>query len=133
MKKREKNKLKNQRRFWVRPIFYEERRRLQGASNNLIREMQHIDMEKYVEYLRMDILTFRKLLRLIEPKIEKQHAVRSPICFYTSGNMPTVSGIKNQETLFNRHLHQIFGTMPISCPTIPPFRFRFPMFMGRHP
>jgi len=44
---------------------------LQGASNNLIREMQHIDMEKYVEYLRMDILTFRELLRLIEPKIEK--------------------------------------------------------------
>jgi len=79
MKKREKNELKNQRRFWVRPIFYEERRRLQGASNNLIREMQHIDMEKYVEYLRMDILTFRELLRLIEPKIEKQHAVRSPI------------------------------------------------------
>jgi len=41
--------------------------------------MQHIDMEKYVEYLRMNILTFRELLRLIEPKIKKQHVVRSPI------------------------------------------------------
>lgn len=77
MKRREKQK--NQRRFWVRPIFDEERRRLQGASENLIREMQYIDMEKYIEYLRMDISRFHELLRLIGPKIEKQHVVRSPI------------------------------------------------------
>lgn len=44
MKKREKQK--NQRRFWVRLIFNEERRRLQGASDNLIREMQYIDNGK---------------------------------------------------------------------------------------
>ncbi|XP_071649673.1 uncharacterized protein [Temnothorax longispinosus] len=77
MKRREKQK--NQRRFWVRPIINEDRRRLQEASNNLIREMQYIDMEKYIEYLRMDISTFHELLRLIGPKIEKQHVVRSPI------------------------------------------------------
>lgn len=36
-------------------------------------------MEKYIEYLRMDISTFDELLRLIGPKIEKQHVIRSPI------------------------------------------------------
>lgn len=77
IKRREKQK--NQRRFWVRPIFAEERRCLQGASDNLIREMQYVDMEKYIEYLRMDASTFHELLRLIRPKIEKQHVVRSPI------------------------------------------------------
>ncbi|XP_024893040.1 uncharacterized protein LOC112468198 [Temnothorax curvispinosus] len=41
--------------------------------------MQYIDMEKYIEYFRMDISTFHELLRLIGPKIEKQHVVRSPI------------------------------------------------------
>ncbi|KYQ54524.1 hypothetical protein ALC60_14609, partial [Trachymyrmex zeteki] len=72
---------KNQRQFWVRPIFIEKRRRLQGASDNLIREMQYIDMEKYIEYLRMNTLTFssHELLSLVGPKIEKQHVVRSPI------------------------------------------------------
>lgn len=77
MKKREKQK--NQRRFWVRLIFNDEQRRLQRASDNLIREMQYIDMEKYIEYLRMDISTFDELLRLIGSKIEKQHVIRSPI------------------------------------------------------
>lgn len=81
MKKREKQQ--NQRRFWVRQIFNEERRRLQGASDNLIREMQYIDMEKYIEYLRMDISTFDELLRLIGPKIEKQHVIKSPISALT--------------------------------------------------
>ncbi|KYN21846.1 hypothetical protein ALC57_05778 [Trachymyrmex cornetzi] len=75
--------LKIQRQFWVRPIFTEERRHLQRASDNLIREMQYIDMEKYIEYLRMDTLIFHELLHLIGPKIEKQHVVRSPISVST--------------------------------------------------
>jgi len=45
--------------------------------------MQYIDMEKYIEYLRMDTLPFHELLHLIKPKIEKQHAVRSPISAFT--------------------------------------------------
>ncbi|KYN12228.1 hypothetical protein ALC57_15625 [Trachymyrmex cornetzi] len=57
--------LKIQRQFWVRPIFTEERRHLQGASDNLIREMQYIDMEKHIEYLRMDTLTFRIILNIM--------------------------------------------------------------------
>lgn len=69
---------KNQRRFWMRLIFSEERRRLQGASNNLIREM-YSDMQKYVEYFHMDLQTFYELLHLIGPKIEKQHVIRFPI------------------------------------------------------
>lgn len=35
-------------------------------------------MKKYIEYLCMDI-SFNELLRLIGPKIEKQHVVKSSI------------------------------------------------------
>lgn len=74
-----KKKEGQQRRFWVRPIFSEERRYTQGASNNLIKEMENIDPEKYLEYLRMSVTSFTELLNLIEPIIMKQDAVRISI------------------------------------------------------
>lgn len=77
MKKREKESI--QRRFWVRPIFTMRQRMLQGASNNLIKEMEISDPDKYIEYLRMDISRFNELLNLIKPKIKKQQAIREPI------------------------------------------------------
>lgn len=77
MKKREKESI--QRRFWVRPIFTMRQRMLQGASNNLIKEMEISDPDKYIEYLRMDVSRFNELLNLIKPKIKKQQAVREPI------------------------------------------------------
>lgn len=77
MKKREEKNI--QRRFWVRPIFTVRQRMLQSASNNLSKEMENSDPDKFVEYLRMYSLVFNKLLNLIKSKIEKQHVVRTPI------------------------------------------------------
>lgn len=59
IKKREKDR--HTRQFWVRPIFTEERRLMQGASNNLVREMECMDEDKYFNYFRMPFETFNKL------------------------------------------------------------------------
>ena len=60
-----KNKEKCRRQYWVRPIFREERRLMQGASDNLVREMEDTDVEKYFNYFRMPFETFQKLLTII--------------------------------------------------------------------
>ncbi|XP_018312948.1 putative nuclease HARBI1, partial [Mycetomoellerius zeteki] len=72
-----------QRTCWVRPIFTCERRFLQGASDNLIREMENEDVEKYVDYFRMPPQLFNKLLKLIEPNIIKQNVIHDPIPSHT--------------------------------------------------
>ncbi|KYN27949.1 hypothetical protein ALC57_02648 [Trachymyrmex cornetzi] len=77
--KRLKNAKKQKRKCWVRPIFRLERRRLQGASDNLVREMQLNDPDKYFNYFRMSSETFRRLLALVGPLITKQEYIREPI------------------------------------------------------
>lgn len=52
---------------------------MQGASDNLIREMEVIDKEKYFNYFRMPLETFEKLLNIIEPYITKEIIIRTPI------------------------------------------------------
>lgn len=52
---------------------------MQGASDNLIREMEVIDKEKYFNYFRMLLETFEKLLNIIEPYITKEIVIRTPI------------------------------------------------------
>ena len=49
----------------IRPKFREERRLMQGASDNLVREMEDTDVEKYFNYFRMPFETFQKLLTII--------------------------------------------------------------------
>lgn len=48
----EENSKKN-RQCWVRSIFTVQRRILQGASDNLVQEMDTEDKEKFVNYFRM--------------------------------------------------------------------------------
>jgi len=67
------------RKFWVRPMFTQRMRRLQGASDNLIIEMQTTDREKFFNYFRMSPQLFEELLTLVEPRIEKQELCRIPI------------------------------------------------------
>jgi len=43
-------KSKKKRRFWMRPIFTVYWRLLQGASNNLVKEMEIEDKRKFVNY-----------------------------------------------------------------------------------
>ncbi|XP_067212571.1 uncharacterized protein [Linepithema humile] len=74
-----KNQEKRTRQFWVRPIFKEERRLMQGASDNLVREMEDTDVEKYFNYFRMPFETFQKLLTIVEPYITKKTIIRTPI------------------------------------------------------
>ncbi|KYQ53567.1 hypothetical protein ALC60_00094 [Trachymyrmex zeteki] len=76
IRNKEKDK---QRQFWVRPIFNVHRRFLQGASENLVKEMEFEDETKFRNYFRMDSITFKKLLELIGPLITKQSVVREPI------------------------------------------------------
>lgn len=64
---------------WVRYIFTEEKRFLQGASDNLLVELEHHDREKYVNYLRMPPEIFYELLELVGPNIEKKNLIRKSI------------------------------------------------------
>lgn len=66
-------------RMWVRPIFRERQRFLQGASNNLIREMEFEDHEMFYNYCRMSAEMFHQLLCIVGPLIEKQYVIRDPI------------------------------------------------------
>lgn len=70
---------KKERRWWVRCIFQEERRALQGASENLIREMETHDPEVFKNFLRFTPAMFYELLDHVEHRIYKQYAVRKPI------------------------------------------------------
>lgn len=79
IKRRNRERKRNKRRHWVRLIFSEERRLMQGASDNLVREMEVIDKEKYFNYFRMPLETFEKLLSIIEPYITKETVIRTPI------------------------------------------------------
>lgn len=67
------------REMWVRPIFTERRRLLQGDSDNLIVEMRLEDPNKYFNYLRMSAVIFNELLNIVGPLIEKENVVRKPI------------------------------------------------------
>lgn len=73
----------NKRKFWVRPIFTDQRRRAQGASDNLIFEMDTQDREQYWKYLRMSRKMFYKLLKKVQPYIKKKFVVRKPIPAHT--------------------------------------------------
>lgn len=64
---------------WVRYIFTEERRFLQGASDNLLVELEHYDRDKYINYLRIPPEVFYELLSLVGPSIEKKNCVRKSI------------------------------------------------------
>ncbi|XP_067216735.1 uncharacterized protein [Linepithema humile] len=77
--KRLESAKKQKRKCWVRPIFQLERRRLQGASDNLVLEMQLNDSDKYFNYFRMSPETFQRLLVLVGPGITKQECIREPI------------------------------------------------------
>lgn len=62
-----KKENKRERRYWVRPIFIVQKRLLQGASENLIKEMQKQDVEKYIDYFRLPPQLFEELLKLVGP------------------------------------------------------------------
>lgn len=66
-------------RTWVRPIFTERLRVLQGASDNLVREMEFGDHEMFQNYCRMSAEMFSELLAIVGPRIEKQYIIRDPI------------------------------------------------------
>lgn len=66
-------------RIWVRPIFTQLRRHMQGASDNLVKEMELQDLEMFYNYCRMSIEMFDQLLNIVGPLLEKQIVVRDPI------------------------------------------------------
>ncbi|KYN14594.1 hypothetical protein ALC57_13207 [Trachymyrmex cornetzi] len=66
-------------KFWVRPMFTQRMRHLQGASDNLVVEMQTTDREEFFNYFRMTPELFEELLSLVGPLIDKQELCRVPI------------------------------------------------------
>ncbi|KYM95889.1 hypothetical protein ALC62_13469 [Cyphomyrmex costatus] len=79
----ERNENNKKRKYWVRPIFSIERRSQQGASENLVKEMQIGNTEKYVDYFRMSPQLFEALLQLVGPILTKEYVVREPISCVT--------------------------------------------------
>ncbi|XP_018405472.1 PREDICTED: uncharacterized protein LOC108781856 [Cyphomyrmex costatus] len=59
--------------MWVRPIFTQLQRHLQGDSDNLAIEMQLQDQEMFYNYCRMSTEICDQLLSIVEPLIEKQN------------------------------------------------------------
>jgi len=60
-------KEKTRHRKWVRSIFTERRRLLQGANDNLVKEMEFIDHEMFYNYCRMSTQMFDQLLDIVGP------------------------------------------------------------------
>jgi len=67
------------RKFWVHPIFSYENRLLQGASDNLVKELQFHNNSQFFNYFRMNVEIYQELLNLVEPLIAKQEYIRMPI------------------------------------------------------
>ncbi|KYQ54017.1 hypothetical protein ALC60_07094 [Trachymyrmex zeteki] len=61
----QKTEKRHYKQFWVRPIFTEERRLMQGASDNLVREMEILDPEKFLIISECHILLLRNFSTLL--------------------------------------------------------------------
>lgn len=79
MKKNNRNQRSAVRKFWVHPIFSYENRLLQGASDNLVKELQFHNDSQFFNYFRMNVEMYQELLNLVEPLIAKQECIRMPI------------------------------------------------------
>lgn len=53
VKRLNENSGQHHRKYWVRPIFTTDRRQRQGASDNLLRELEKEDEDKFYNYLRV--------------------------------------------------------------------------------
>lgn len=67
------------RKYWVHSIFSTENRKRHGASDNLINELYFHNDDKFINYFRMNIKVYEKLLSAIGPYITKQDCVREAI------------------------------------------------------
>jgi len=76
-RKRENKKIG--RRYWVHPIFSIKNRKRHGASDNLVKELYFYDDEKFINYFRMNVTIYDKLLNIVGPYIIKQNCIREAI------------------------------------------------------
>lgn len=74
-----KYKIVHKRKYWVHPIFSTDSRKLHGASNILIKELYFYNDDKFINYFRMNVEVFDKLLTAVGPYITKQKCVRETI------------------------------------------------------
>lgn len=63
-------KLKNPRRWWVRPT--NQKRETLGIHRHLIKDMRESDPEEFFRFTRMSVSTFDELLDLIKPRLQKR-------------------------------------------------------------
>lgn len=75
----ENEQYKLKRRYWVHPIFSNKKRERYGASKTLIKELYFYNDEKFLNYFRMNVKTYEKLLNIVGPYITKQKCIRNPI------------------------------------------------------
>ncbi|KAJ8914115.1 hypothetical protein NQ315_016190 [Exocentrus adspersus] len=74
-----KTKKKINRRIWVRPIFENDRRHLQGIGDHLIREMRLNTHNNHINFFRMTPDSFDELLSLVGPHLLRVDCRREPI------------------------------------------------------
>lgn len=60
------------RRWWVRPVNSEERRRSQGFHLTYFRELMETDHEQFFDWTRMWPQQFRNLYELVRPRLLKR-------------------------------------------------------------
>ena len=71
-------KRRQKRKFWVRNIYLE--RESKGEFNLLLNEMRLHDHDLFFKSFRMSPATFKKLLQMVGPSIQREHTkMRKPI------------------------------------------------------
>lgn len=79
MCKNKQMKKMRKRRYWVHPIFSVENRKRHGTSDNLIKELYFYNDEFFINYFRMNVEVYDKLLNIVGPYITKQNCIREAI------------------------------------------------------
>ena len=75
--RREKNKKRRGRRFWIRPLFAD--RATNSAYQTLVFKMKGVGRQKFFGFVCMSPNRFEHLLELIKPMIMKKNVVRAVI------------------------------------------------------
>jgi len=75
-KENERNEI-IKRKYWVHPIFSNEKHERYGASKTLIKELYFHSDEKFINYFRMNVEIYEKLLHIVGSHITKQKCIRN--------------------------------------------------------
>lgn len=119
----ENEQYKLKRRYWVHPIFSHKKRKRYGASKTLIKKLYFYNDEKFLNYFRMNVKTYEKLLNIVGPYITKQKCIRNLIPPNTCLEiclryLATGDNIKSLSYVFRIRASTISGIVLKTCEAI---------------